>query len=70
MQKYSVDHLTPAYAITLGNLDRFPVPSAYTLAAMKINFDTCKSQRATSEQVFPQLVQGMSTQNQEKELFA
>ena len=31
---------TPAYATALGNLARFPEPSAYTLAPIKIILET------------------------------
>jgi hypothetical protein len=36
--------LTPAYGTNFGTLVISFVPSAYTLAPMKINFDTCDEQ--------------------------
>jgi hypothetical protein len=45
-QRYGVkvlvsgDIFTPAYATDLGKVAKFPVPSAYTLASIKISFST------------------------------
>jgi hypothetical protein len=40
----SVDIFTPAYATDLGKVAKFPVPSAYTLASIKISFSTWKDE--------------------------
>ena len=45
LQYYWIWWLTPAYANILGNLARFPVPSAYTFALIKTSFSTCKLER-------------------------